>query len=53
MNSALSDCNQLLGNAQPRTTLRVLRSAKRLSVEPACSKTDQKIAAARKKTPMT
>jgi hypothetical protein len=31
----------------------VLRSAKRLRVEPACSKTDQKTAAAMKRTKMT
>ena len=35
------------------TDVRVLRSAKRLSVDPACSNSDQKSAAARKKMPMT
>ena len=53
MNSALSDWNQLLGKSQPNATLRVMRSANRFSVEPACSNTDQKSAAHRKKTPMT
>ena len=33
--------------------LLVLRSANRFSVEPACSNTDQKSAAARKSTPIT
>src|SRR3954469_6810325 len=46
-NSEFSDWNQLLGNGKPRSTLFVLRSANRLSVDPACSKTDQKIAEAR------
>src|SRR5262245_57026003 len=53
MNSAFADWNQLLGNAQPKIELLVERSANRFSVEPACSKTDQKMAAARKNTPMT
>ena len=50
MNSAFSDWNQLLGKPKPKSSFRVLRSAKRFSVDPACSKTDQKIAAARKNT---
>src|SRR5688572_9369172 len=40
-NSEFSDWNQLLGNGRPIISVRVLRSAKRLSVEPACSNTDQ------------
>jgi len=48
----LSDWNQLLGKAQPKSSVRVSRSAKRFRVVDACSKTDQKSAAARKKTPM-
>ncbi len=53
MKSELSDWNQLLGNSHPRTEVRVLLSAKRFNVEPACSKTDQKSAAARNSTAMT
>ena len=52
-NSELSDWNQLLGNGRPITWLLVLRSANRLSVDPACSKTDQKSAAARNSTAIT
>src|SRR6266436_1509742 len=52
MKSAFADWNQLLGNVQPRMEFRVARSAKRLSVDPACSNSDQNRAAARKKTPM-
>ena len=47
------DWNQLLGNAKPRNVLSVLRSAKRFSVDPACSNTDQNSAAARNSTPIT
>src|SRR6188474_395116 len=53
MNSAFTDWNQLLGKSNPRNVLRVLRSAKRFSVEPACSNTDQKIAAQMKNTKIT
>src|SRR5678815_218530 len=53
MNNAFTDWNQLLGKSNPRNELRVLRSAKRFSVEPACSNTDQKIAAQMKNTMMT
>ncbi len=53
MNIEFIDWNQLLGKFHPKTDVRVSRSAKRLSVEPACSKSDQKSAAARKKRPMT
>jgi hypothetical protein len=45
MNSEFNDWNQLLGNSRPRRTFAVLRSAKRLSVDPACSIADQKSAA--------
>src|SRR5512135_709371 len=45
-----ADWNQLAGNPTPNSRLSVLRSAKRLRVEPACSNTDQKMAAARKRT---
>ena len=47
------DWNQLLGNDMPSTLVLVLRSAKRLSVDPACSKTDQNNPAARNRTPIT
>src|SRR5678815_2321990 len=53
MNNAFTDWNQLLGKSNPSIELRVLRSAKRFSVEPACSNTDQKIAAQTKNTKMT
>src|SRR5216684_8972168 len=52
MKSAFADWNQLLGKFHPRIEFRVARSAKRLSVDPACSNSDQNRAAARKKTPM-
>src|ERR1700676_2074744 len=52
MNSAFADWNQLLGKVHPRMEFRVARSAKRLSVDPACSNSDQHRAAARKKTPI-
>ena len=42
------DWNQLLGKLQPTIDVRVSRSAKSVSVDPACSKSDQKSAAARK-----
>src|SRR5205814_1365312 len=48
MNSAFKDWNQLLGKGWPRTSLRVLRSANRFRVDPACSNTDQNTAAATK-----
>src|SRR2546421_12042766 len=51
MKSELTDWYQLLGKSQPRIELRVLRSARRLSVDPACSNSDQKSAAAMKHTP--
>src|SRR5262245_40933379 len=53
MNIAFSDWNQLLGYRNPNTSFRVLRSANRFSVEPACSNTDQKIAAQTKNTKIT
>src|SRR5436190_11737705 len=52
MKSAFADWNQLLGKFQPNMEFRVARSANRLRVEPACSNTDQKMAAARKNTPI-
>ena len=45
--------NQLLGNDRPNTSVRVLRSANRLSVEPACSNTDQNSAEAKNSTATT
>src|SRR5687767_811246 len=48
-----TDWSQLGGNATPKASVRVARWAKRLRVEPACSKTDQKIAAATKSTSTT
>src|SRR5215213_4618959 len=50
--SEFSDWNQLLGNGRPRSTLLVLRSANRFSVEPACSNTDQKMPAAKNSAAM-
>ena len=47
------DWNQLLGKSEPEDLLRVLRSANRLSVDPACSNTDQNSDAARNSTPIT
>src|ERR1700730_10294456 len=52
MKSAFADWNQLLGKLHPRMEFPVARSAKRLSVDPACSNSDQNRAAARKKTPI-
>ena len=37
MNREFSDWNQELGKVQPSIDVRVLRSANRFSVEPACS----------------
>src|ERR671918_455553 len=51
MKREFSDWNQLLGKGHPSTEVRVLRSANRFRVEPACSKSDQNTAAARKNTP--
>ncbi len=48
-----TDCSQLGGKAKPNASVRVARWANRLSVEPACSKTDQKIVAATKSTRTT
>src|SRR5262245_25047385 len=53
MKSAFADWNQLLGKFAPRNDVRVERSAKIFNVDPACSNSDQKSAAQRKKTPMT
>ena len=53
MKNELTLWNQLLGNGRPNTSVRVLRSANRLSVEPACSNTDQKSAEAKNSTPIT
>src|SRR3569832_914071 len=52
MYSELSDCHQLAGNARPAISLRVLRCAKRLSVDPACSNRDQNTVAAMNSTVM-
>src|SRR5687768_7408744 len=52
MNGA-TDWSQLAGKGTPNTSVRVARWAKRLSVEPACSKTDQKIIAATNSTSTT
>src|SRR6202035_556605 len=52
MKNELTDCSQLDGNLKPKMELRVKRSAKRLSVEPACSKADQKREAKTKKRKM-
>ena len=53
MNNEFIDWNQLLGYAMPNTSLRVLRSANRLRVEPACSNTDQNNDAAKNSTVIT
>ena len=53
MKNELTLWNQLLGNGMPKMLVSVLRSANRLSVEPACSKTDQKSADARNSTATT
>ena len=53
MNREFSDWNQVLGKLQPSIDVRVLRSANRFSVEPACSNSDQNSAAPRKSTPIT
>ena len=45
--------NQLLGNVMPNRRVSVSRSAKRFSVDPACSNTDQNSADARKSTATT
>src|SRR4029077_19244185 len=50
MQIGLADWNQLAGKERPNKRLSVLRSAKRFRVEPACSNTDQKIAAPTKST---
>src|SRR3954466_8979565 len=52
-NAEFIDWNQLLGKLHPKTDVRVLRSANRLSVEPACSNADQNSAAATNRTAMT
>src|SRR6187397_2805954 len=46
MKRALMACHHVEGNSYPKMLLCVLRSAKRVRVEPACSKADQKRAAA-------
>src|SRR5687767_8119143 len=53
MKAAFTDWNQLDGKSNPRIEVRVLRSAKRLSVEPACSNADQNTEAPRKSTRIT
>ena len=53
MNTALTDCSQLAGISHPPITLFVKRSANRFMDEPACSKPDQKHAAATHMTPIT
>src|SRR5688572_9828375 len=47
INKALILCHQVEGNSMPRNELFVFLSAKRVSVEPACSNADQNKAAAR------
>ena len=51
--SELMDCHLPDPNDSPKTSLRVLRSANRVSVEPACSNTDQNTDAPRKSTAIT
>src|SRR5687767_10412301 len=53
MNTPLTDCSQLAGISHPLTMRSVSRSANRVIDEPACSKPDQKHAAARKHTAIT
>ena len=53
MNIEFTDCSQLAGISHPPMMRSVSRSANRFIDEPACSKPDQKHAAARKHTAMT
>ena len=53
MNTPFTDCSQLAGISQPLMTRSVRRSANRFIDDPACSKPDQKHAAARKQTAIT
>src|SRR5687768_12596635 len=53
MNTAFTDCSQLAGISHPAITRSVRRSANKFIDEPACSKPDQKHAAARKQTAIT